>query len=102
MQIPQLTLRRTCANVDTFKFCSDPAFIRIFRLSCSVDLQHWLLSPWIKNGRSKNGKQYVTANESLFFTLYFIIYGGIGFKIAAELNPSTALHELSALLAGVC
>jgi len=57
------------------------------------------LSPWIKNGRSKNGKQFVTANESLFFTLYFIIYDGIGFKIAAELNPNTALHELSALLA---
>ncbi len=74
------TAHITSSNVDMFKFGSHPAFIHIFLHSCSVDLQHWLLNPWIKNGRSKNSKPFVTANESLFFTLYFIIYGGVGFK----------------------
>jgi hypothetical protein len=73
-----------------------------------VDLQHWLLSPWIKNdGRSKNGKQFVTAKEMLFVTLIFVLHSGFKLLLAAALNPNTAFHKVSALLAdnlkaGIC
>ncbi len=57
-------------------------FRQVFRLSRNVfESLGQDLSPWIKDGRSKNGRQNVEARVKVGITLYYMAHGGDGINL---------------------
>ncbi len=54
----------------------------MFRLSRNIfESLFQDLSPWIKDGRSKNGRQNVEARVKVGITLYYMAHGGDGINL---------------------
>ena len=59
-------------------------FRQMFRLSRNVFEALVLdLSPWIKDGRSRNGRQNVDARVKVGIALFYMAYGGDGISLGA-------------------
>ena len=79
-------------------------FRRMFRLSRNVfEALVQDLSPWIKDGRSRNGRQNVEARVKVGIALFYMAHGGDGISLGAisGLKNNSALkylHEVSAAI----
>jgi hypothetical protein len=80
-------------------------FRQMFRLSRNVfESLAQDLSPWIKDGRSKNGRQNVEARVKVGITLYYMAHGGDGINLGcmSGLKNNSALKYLHQVSEAIC